>query len=222
MTSRFLPSLICVALLAPGAASAHPHIFIDTAFELLRDAEGRAVAIRIDWAYDEFYSLLLIEENGLDRDSDGLPEPGPLAEYAGRDVDWEAGFPGDFVLAADGVAVALERPVDHAARFEAGRIVTSHTRPLAEPLDVAAHRVTAQSYDPTYFVAYDVPQVPTVSGQPACVFTREAADRAAAQAEYGDQLAQIDAGDDPFEEIELPDIGVMFADTFVLSCAASS
>lgn len=224
MTARILlPALVATMLAtAPAPLPAHPHIFIDTDFELILDEDGQARAVRVAWSYDEFYSLLLIEENGLDADRDGLPEPEKLAEYAGQDVDWDAGFPGDFVIAADGAAVALARPVDHAARFEDGRIVTSHVRPLETPIDVSAHRVTAQSYDPSYFVAYDVPTPPQVSGMPGCSFAREPADHAAAQAEYGDQLAAIDAGDDPFEEIDLPDIGVMFADTFTLSCSASS
>ncbi len=219
----FLPAFATACLAAaPLQLSAHPHIFIDTAFELILDAEGRATAVRIDWAYDEFYSLLLIEENGLDADSDGEPEAAQLAAYAGKDVDWEAGFPGDFVVMANGAQIALDRPVDHAARFENGRIVTSHTRPFATPVDVRAQQIAAQSYDPTYFVAYDVPQTPSVAGTSDCSFSRNEADRAAAEREYGDKLAAIDAGDDPFEEIDLPDIGVMFADTFVLTCTASS
>ncbi|WP_323766517.1 DUF1007 family protein [Marinovum sp.] len=209
------------ALLA-GGAEAHPHVFIDAGFELVFDSSGHLEAVRIDWAYDDFYSLMLIEENGLDADGDGTPEPSALAAYAGQDVDWEAGFPGDFVLTQSGVEVALAPPVDHLARFEAGRLVTSHLRPLARPLDPSAGTVAARAFDPAYFVAYDVPDAPTLAGREDCRLDREPADRAAAEAEYGDQLAAVDQGSDPFAVVDLPDIGVMFADRFVLSCAASS
>jgi ABC-type uncharacterized transport system substrate-binding protein len=216
--------LSCLALSAvlSGAAQAHPHVFIDAAFELVFDDAGRLAAVRIDWAYDEFYSLMLIEENGLDADGDGTPEQALLDAYAGHDVDWAAGFPGDFVLAQDGAEVALDGPVRHRARFEDGRVVTSHVRPLAAPLDATEGVVTARAYDPTYFVAYDVPAAPAISGREDCRIRREEADRAAAEAEYGDQLAAVDAGSDPFAVVELPDIGALFADRFVLSCAASS
>ena len=222
MNLRALLSISAFAAAFAGSAQAHPHVFIDAAFEMIFDEAGRLEAVRIDWAYDEFYSLMLIEENGLDADGDSMPEPAALDAYAGRDVDWAAGFPGDFTIALDGAAVDLDGPVMHRARYEAGRLVTSHVRPLAEPLDVSKGVVTARAYDPTYFVAYDVPGAPGLSGREDCRLDREAADREAAEAEYGEQLAEVDATSDPFEVVELSDIGVMFADRFVLTCAASS
>lgn len=222
MDSRLFLSACALSVALPGVALAHPHVFIDAAFELVFDEAGDLAAVRIDWAYDEFYSLMLIEENGLDADGDGTPEQAALDGYAGRDVDWAAGFPGDFVIERDGEAVALDGPVKHRARFEDGRLVTSHVRPLAEPFDVSGQVVTARAYDPTYFVAYDVPVEPTVAGRENCVLRRNVADREEAEEEYGEQLAAIDASSDPFAEIDLPDIGVLFADSFVLTCATSS
>jgi ABC-type uncharacterized transport system substrate-binding protein len=222
MFLRVLLSAVAMSATFAGGAYAHPHVFIDAAFELIFDEKGAIEAVRIDWAYDEFYSLMLIEENGLDADGDGTPEQAALDTFAGHDVDWAAGFPGDFTVELDGLAVDLERPVRHRARFEDGRLVTSHVRPLAEPLDVSAGTVTAQAYDPTYFVAYDVPETPGISGRDDCSLVREEADREAAEEEYGEQLAEVDASSDPFEAVELPDIGVLFADSFVLTCTASS
>ncbi|MGR3463395.1 DUF1007 family protein [Limimaricola sp.] len=222
MISRVFLSAFALSAALPGAALAHPHVFIDAAFELVFDEAGALAAVRIDWAYDEFYSLMLIEENRLDADADGFPEQAALDAYAGRDVDWAAGFPGDFVIEKGGEAVALDGPVKHRARFEEGRLVSSHVRPLAAPFDVSDQVVTARAYDPTYFVAYDVPVDPTVIGREGCKLRRDVADRGAAEEEYGEQLAAIDATSDPFEEIDLPDIGVLFADSFELTCAASS
>lgn len=221
MKLRSVLSVSALAAVFAGGAAAHPHIFIDTTFELLFDEDGALEAVRIDWAYDEFYSLMLIEENDLDADGDSLPEQAALDAYAGQDVDWAAGFPGDFTIAVDGVAVELDGPVTHRARYEAGRVVTSHIRPLTTPLDVSQGVVTAQAYDPTYFVAYEVPKAPGIAGRDDCQLDREVADRKAAQAEYGEKLAEVDATSDPFEVVELPDIGVLFADRFVLTCAAS-
>ncbi len=122
----------------------------------------------------------------------------------------------------DGREVALERPVDHAARYEDGRIVTSHTRKLDTPIEIAGHEVAARSYDPTYFVAYDVPTDPKIVGREDCEITRAPADREKAREEYGDQLAAVDTASDPFEVVELDDIGILFADRFVVTCDASS
>lgn len=219
-----LATAILLMLLGPltGPAVAHPHVFIDTGFGLVFDEAGRLSAVRVEWAYDEFYSLLMIEEYGLDADGDGIPEPERLGAFAGRDVDWSAGFPGDFSVTVDGTEVALAPPDDHAASWREGRYVTTHVRPLAAPLEVTGRAVVARSYDPTYFVAYDVPEEPQVIGRDDCRLTREAADRAAAEADYGDALAAIDTSGDPFEVVDLPDIGILFADAYVLACSAPS
>ncbi|WP_255331021.1 DUF1007 family protein [Paracoccus albicereus] len=217
--------LISVTLLAVAAASpaaAHPHVFIDTAFDLIFDDAGLLTGVQVEWTYDELYSLLLVEENELDQDSDGIPEPQRLNAFAGGDVDWAAGFPGDFSVTVDGLDQALAPPADHSADWRDGRYVTTHVMTLSDPVSPDGKVVVARSYDPTYFVAYDVPTAPGVIGQTGCDLRRERADRAAAQAEYGDALAAVDMSSDPFEVVDLPDIGVMFADSFILSCDPDS
>ena len=68
--------LVTAALLACATPlGAHPHIFVDTGFEVILDAEGRLTHLRITWAYDEFYSLLVTEDRGLDPDYDGVLTP---------------------------------------------------------------------------------------------------------------------------------------------------
>jgi ABC-type uncharacterized transport system substrate-binding protein len=215
---KALISSFTALLLAPGAAGAHPHIFIDTGLALVVE-DGMVTAVRVDWAYDEFYTMLLVEDKRLDADGDGLPEQDRLDAFAGRDVDWEAGFPGHVVLTRDGREVALAGPEHHAARFEDNRLITSHVRPLAHPFPVAGPEVVARAYDPGYFVAYDVPQAPVVLGREGCEFERQRADREAAQEEYGERLAEIDQTGDPFEVVEVADIGILFADSFTLNCA---
>jgi ABC-type uncharacterized transport system substrate-binding protein len=218
MRKSAILGVLALGLFQHGAAVAHPHIFIDTAFTLVVEGD-RVTAVRVDWAYDEFYTMLMIEEYGLDGDGDGLPDSDLLDAFAGQDVDWDAGFPGHFALTQNGRDVALAGPVSHAARFENNRVITSHTRPLETPVPVDSGLI-ARAYDPSYFVAYDVPEAPAVAGATACRFEREEADRKAAQAEYGEKLAAIDRAEDPFEVIEIPDIGILFADSFHLRCGS--
>lgn len=209
-----------LAAVTVSSASAHPHIFIDTDFAFVFDETGALTAIRIDWTYDEFYSLLLVEDEHLDADGDGIPEQDLLDAFAGQDVDWEAGFPGDFTVEWRGEVLALSGPRDHAVRYASGRVTTTHIRPLETPVRPDGDTIVARSYDPTYFVAYDVPQDPVVTGREDCRIARDSADREKAVKEYGDRLAAIDMSGDPFEEVEVPDIGILFADSFSLTCAA--
>ena len=65
--------------LVAAPALAHPHMWLDTGIEVIFDAEGRASALRIRWGYDEFSSLVFIEERGLDADHDGTATPAEAA-----------------------------------------------------------------------------------------------------------------------------------------------
>ena len=204
---------------AATAVSAHPHIFIDTTFDLRFDEEGQLVAVEVEWSYDAFYSMLTVEEAGLDADGDGVPEQERLDAFAGTDVDWAGGFPGDFDLQLGGTPLALETAEAHEASYQDGSLVTRHVRPLEEPVLPGGEAIIARAYDPTYFVAYDVPTTPDATGPVSCTVERTEADTEAAQDKYGELLAEIDETEDPFETVDLPDIGILFADTFVFSCA---
>lgn len=205
-----------------GPANGHPHVFIETAFSLVFDSDGALSAVRIDWTYDDFYSLLMIEDHGLDADGDGTPEQDKLDAYAGHDVDWAAGFPGDFTVERDGEPVALARPIEHEARYSEGRIITSHVRPLVDPFEVDGADIVARSYDPTFFVAYDVIEDPTVSGRDGCTLVRDAADLDEAYRIAGEKLVDVDVSEDPFEAVDRDDIGILFADAFTLRCVGPS
>ena len=121
--------LVTAALLACATPlGAHPHIFVDTGFEVIVDAEGRLTHLRITWAYDEFYSLLVTEDRGLDPDYDGVLTEAEVASLNGFDMRWIEGFNGDTVLLDGSEEVALSGPQEVATTFSEGRIITSHLR----------------------------------------------------------------------------------------------
>ena len=64
--------LTCALLLGLVAAplGAHPHVFVDTAmrFEVNDDAE--ITGVTMTWSYDDFFTLLIFEDMGLDPDGD--------------------------------------------------------------------------------------------------------------------------------------------------------
>jgi ABC-type uncharacterized transport system substrate-binding protein len=217
-----LRSVLSLGLLGLTASplAAHPHVFINSGMRFLQDADGRLAAVEVTWAYDAFYSLMMIEERGLDADGDGLPEADALAAFAGTDVDWAAGFPGDLYLEVDGQAVALLGPEDHAARFEDEMIVTTHIRPLAAPVALDA-AVTARMYDPTYFVAYDLLLPVQMADEAGCLVQIARADHEAAKR----RVDEIVLGPDRAlyeDDMAFPEVGVLFADEVVLQCAGRS
>ncbi|PWE30479.1 DUF1007 domain-containing protein [Maritimibacter sp. 55A14] len=202
-------------------ARAHPHVFIDAGLTLVMDEDGRVAALRVAWAYDAFYSLMLIEDNGLDADHDGVPEPGELERLAGRDVDWEApDFGGDLEVLVDGEPVALGGPMRHTAAWSDGRYVTTHLRPVETRIDPAAHSISARIYDPGYFAFYEITLPLRVEGRADCRLLRIPADLDAAEDALREKIAQLPANVDA--EAEYPRVGAIFADSLRLECTAPS
>jgi ABC-type uncharacterized transport system substrate-binding protein len=213
---------VTVAALActPMAAVAHPHVFIDTTIEVIFDAQGRAEALRIGWTYDEFFSLLIIEDRGLDPDYDNVLTAEAVAQLAGFDMQWEAGFAGDTYGLANGAALALSSPQDVSASYAAGKITSTHLRRFDVPVNMADVPLIVQVYDPGFYTAYAIVGPVQLTGRSDCtaqVFqpNRDAADEALLAA-----LAAIPADADI--EQAYPDIGAAYAEEARITCPARS
>ncbi|MGR3758926.1 DUF1007 family protein [Roseobacteraceae bacterium NS-SX3] len=211
---RSLLALAALAALVPAVAGAHPHVFVDTGLKLEVSRDGRLEAVEVTWVYDEFYSLLLFEDLGLDPDADGVLTAEELARLQGFDMRWEAGFVGDTYVTQAGEAVALGAPEPLETRVEDGRIITRHRRaatgrPQADGLEVRA-------YDPGYYTAYTLTHGAEVTGGGCTAsVTPPDLDRAYSLAEellYAMPAAQA--------EESYPEVGEAFAGTVRLSCGA--
>ena len=205
----FASVLAGAALAAPGLR-AHPHVFVETGLTLVADDQGRLVGVEVSWRYDDFYSLLLLEDMGLDADGDGALTPEELARLDGFDLNWIEGYLGDLYLTVAETDVALGRPEARGTEVVEGRIVTRHFRAFAP----VAGRITVKAYDPTFYTAYDlnggvtVPEGCALSVQPADL------DRAYTMVEealYGRPALADD---------EFPEVGEAFADVIEVTCAA--
>ena len=195
-----------------GPAGAHPHVFMETVLEVIRDDAGRAVSLRVTWTYDPFFSLVLITERGLDPDGDGALTEAETVALQGFDMNWDPGFPGDTYAFAGDRAVALSGPRDGVARYEGGQIVSSHVRDLAEPV---ARLLVVKNYDPTYYTEYTIREV-LAEG---CATEIIAPDLTAAERELQAALAEIPADADV--EMGFPEVGAVFAQEVRVTCAAS-
>lgn len=195
-----------------GPAAAHPHVFMETVLEILRDEGGRAAAIRVTWTYDPFFSLVLLSERGMDPDGDGALTGAETAALQGFDMGWEPGFAGDTYAFAGADEVALSRPRDGVARVEAGQIVSSHTRDLARPV---AGLLVVRNYDPTYYTQYTINEVRAEG----CAVEIVAPDLTEAERALQAELALLPADADV--EVRFPEVGAAFAQEVRVTCGAS-
>lgn len=211
MMRHLAPALIplAAALAMPLATpvAAHPHVFVDVALRLQAGPQG-ITGVEVTWTYDDFYSLLLFEDLGLDNDADGRLTPLEEARLQGFDLNWDADFKGDLEAFVAGVEVGLGRPEARGTRVVDGRIETRHFRALPAP----AAQVDLKAYDPTFYVAYDLAGRVTVPDTCRSTVTPADLDRAYTLVE--EALYK----DPPKDDDSYPAVGAAFADLVAVTC----
>ena len=209
--------LMCGILASPLAA--HPHIFVDTGFELILGEAGEVAQVRVTWEYDEFYSLLVTEDMGLDTDYDGVLTAKEQTALTGFDMRWVQGFNGDLVMTQGEEDIALSGPQEVTATFKDGRITTTHIRTLGTAVPPGTTLVM-KAYDPTYYTAYEVTRPVSATGSGTCEIRLKGPEGGGASEAVQQQLAALDAASDP-ADAGLPDIGAAMAGSVIVTCAAS-
>lgn len=217
---RGLVGMALMAGLAVSPAFGHPHVFIDTGLEVIFDADGRVTAVRIEWAYDDLYSLLVIEDRGLDADYDGVLTPEEQASLHGFDMQWEPDFPGDTYALLGAAELALGGPQDWTTRYDGGRIISTHLRHFAEPVVLAGAPLVLQVYDPGFYSAYAITGTPVLTGRQGCSAQVFEPDRDAADAILQAAIDEL-AGSTEIEG-EFPAIGAAYSEEAQITCNAPS
>lgn len=209
--------LALILALLPGGLAAHPHVFVDAIVEVLTEA-GAVTGVRLVWTYDDFFSLMLTEDLGLDADGDLLLTPAEATTLANSVADWPPDFAGDLVVEAEGAPRSLSPREDHAVGFQGGKVVEMHRRSLAQPASATQAPVVVEVFDPYYYVAYAITDA-TVTGDPSCQVQIVPADLEAAQAEVDATWAGLDWSS-ASPDVQLPAIGGSFTDRIEVRCGA--
>ena len=203
---------IALGLVLAAPAGAHPHVFVDTDLTLVLNDARELTGVDVTWTYDDFFTLLILEDMGLDPDGDGELTEAELEQLKGFDlVEWPPGFEGDLYVHEGDEKVALPRPTPTGIAVENGRIVASHHRPVP---DVPAGALVLEQYDPTYYVAYTLRDV-SVEGPCRTQITEPKPSEA-------DEALARELSTTPEDMFQVMEIGVHFASELRLSCEAPS
>jgi ABC-type uncharacterized transport system substrate-binding protein len=203
-------------VVTPHRAHAHPHVFIDAGVHLQTDEAGAVTGVEVTWLYDELYTLILLQDYGLDPDFDGQLTEAEVAGTLGFDLNWNSGFEGGLVLSRGGQALGLgaPRPVSMTLRPD-GRLETTHVRQVTG--DPGMGVIEAQVYDAAFYIAFEATLPSGLAGAPDCAPELLRADLDAAYEALEAELAAI--GGVIAAEDNFPAVGALFADRLVFSCA---
>lgn len=207
-----------LASLAAGPALAHPHVWIDTKVEVILNERNEATGVRIDWTYDELYSLYVIADRGLDPDGDEVLTEAEVAQLSGFDMAWDEGFAGDTYALLGEAPLELSGPQEFSASYAEGKVTSSHLRVFAAPVPVGEVPLVIQAYDPGYYVAYSIPQDPVLTGGAGCSARVFVPDLDEAQETLLAALSEY--APDVDLEAEFPAVGANFAEEVRVTCAA--
>jgi ABC-type uncharacterized transport system substrate-binding protein len=142
--------LLIAALVGPGAARAHPHVFVAAKAEVIFDGKGMVLGVNHVWTFDETYSAFATM--GFPKTADGGFEPAKLAELAKVNVESLVDF-GYFTEAkSGGRKVAFAAPQNYRLEHANGALTLFLTLPLAAP--APGRTFVLEVGDPTYFVAF--------------------------------------------------------------------
>ncbi len=165
---RFLT--VAAFLLATGVgatqALAHPHVWVAARAQILFAPDGRIVAIRHSWTFDEMYSAFATQGLGKDGKPPTMEELAPLAK---TNVESLAEFQYFTVAKTGPHFYEFGAPTDYELEADDKKQVTLRfTLPLKEPVS-AKKPFTFMVYDPTYFVDFEPEKVDpvTLKGAPA-------------------------------------------------------
>lgn len=142
-----------LSIMMPGAAFAHPHVWVEARAKVLFDKSGEVAGIRNDWVFDEMYSAFAVQ--GLEKGGK-LATTQDLASLAKTNVESLAEFEYFTYAKANGHKLTFGKPVDYSLEERADKRVVLHfTLPLAAPTKTG-RAMSFQIYDPTFFVDFEL------------------------------------------------------------------
>lgn len=145
-----LLTLLSLAV-APGAARAHPHVWVAVRSEVAFGPDGRITGVTHAWEFDEMYSAFAVQ--GLGKDGKP-PTKEELAPVAGTFVETLPEFEFFTFAKQNGAKATFKPPEGVTLEANEKKIVTLRFfLPLTTPVS-AKKPFSFQVYDPTYYVSF--------------------------------------------------------------------
>lgn len=173
MWKRFVAVMVgAVALFAASSAGAHPHVWIDAKATLVFE-KGKITAIRMHWAFDPMFSMLVMGEH--DKDKNKRFDKAEVADVQANAFSNLKEYSYFTHLRLDGEVAKVSRVKDFKPSFNGEKLVYEFTILLDKPVDPLKTRFGFGVYDETYYVEVQfdekAPVALTGAGSAGCTHT---------------------------------------------------
>jgi len=200
---------LLLAFTAPAPASAHPHVWVVAASELIYASDGSISGVRHAWTFDDMFSTYALQ--GIESKTKGVYTSEELAPLARTNVESLKEF-GFFTFAkADGRKEKFLEPVDYFLEQKDGALVLHFTLPFKTPFKSKA--LALEIFDPSFFVDFSLQKKDPIRlvGAPAsCTLAIQRPNDGAAGAQKLDEQT--------FMNGENSNYGAMFANRITVDC----
>ena len=142
------------ALVLPGPALAHPHVWVTAKAEIDYAEGGKVTGIRHAWTFDASYSAFVTQ--GLDKHRDGTLSPDELSDLATENTRNLAEFGYFTKLKVGGKEQAFGDPAEPHMAMQGEALTLTFLLPLKAPAPQGRGVVALEVYDPTYFVSFSL------------------------------------------------------------------
>ncbi|MDE1992497.1 MAG: DUF1007 family protein [Rhizobiaceae bacterium] len=151
----YFAALAAGLTLAPVAAMAHPHIFVEARLEVLAGPDGNIQELRNVWRFDEVFSssvLMDFDKNtNLKLDPDELKEVGKTVRDSLVDYDYYTN------LTLNGKPIKVNKPDVINVDYKDGQLLMFFAVKPSEPMPMKGNRLSFGIYDPTLYTSIDFP-----------------------------------------------------------------
>ena len=142
---------------AAAPASAHPHVWITMAGQLVFAPDGSATGVRYDWAFDDLFSAFALQ--GLKARKAGEFTRQELAPLAQENVTSLKEYRYFTYVKVNGKKVEVGEPADYYLDYERKTGVLTLHFTLAFKTPIKARQFNIEVYDPEFFIDFELKKI---------------------------------------------------------------
>lgn len=143
-------------LLPYQAANAHPHVFVETSIEIVRNNEGAFSELRHVWRFDELFSAMMTLD--FDANANGKLDPEELKEITDTVIKSIADYDYYTAMRAGEEVIEFYAPEELNAYMEGGQMIMLLSLEPSKPYGFDKGPLKISASDTSYYVAFEMNQ----------------------------------------------------------------